>query len=204
MTRKFKESGFKALPENVHWLFPMETPRNYERLSEDTLAGALARRKELLNRGDLSAWEELQSQAYMLGIPTTLERAIDKITALQLFRQQYPDRQGLKTAITNATDSLTLWYRRKTIALLKSTANLSEEEGELVEVVVHRLPNGNWVEKGNGHFIHPCFPWAQLLDAKLEARQEQTQDLSIRQGEPVSLETESVAGAIAKVLGRTG
>lgn len=145
----------------------------------------------------------MQSQAYMLGIPTTLGRAIDKITALELFRQQYPDRKGLKVALANSADSLTLWYRRKTIVLFKGTAKPSEEEGELVEVVVHRLPSGNWVERGNGHSIPPCFPWAQILEAELRSRKEQASDQDIQRAGAIATEAESNAGAVAKVLGRT-
>ena len=135
-----------------------EAPDASERLYDDTLPGALARRRALLNAEKFTDWERLQIQTCMLGVPMTEARATDKITALELFRQQYPDRQGLKVALANSTDSLTLWYRRKMAVPLKSTAKPSEKEGELVEVVVHRLPSGNWVEKGNGHSIPPVSP----------------------------------------------
>lgn len=182
----------------------MENPDISDRLYEDTPAGALARREVLLRMKDFSPWENLQIQAYMAGIPTTQERAIDKITALTLFRQQYPDRQSLAATLANTTDTIILWYRRKTLTLLKSATAPPEEVGDLTEVIVHRLPSGNWLEKGNGHAIPPCFPWAQILEAELKARKEQAVDQNAQQEGIVAAGTTSFAKVAAKVLGKAG
>jgi hypothetical protein len=182
----------------------MENLEISERLYEDSLAGALARRKEFLHKEKFSGWEQTQMDAYVVGIPTRQERAVDKITALQLFSQRFPDRQGLRAAVATAVASLKLYYRCKPLFKSKSPPGSQAEEGELVEIIVHRLQSEDWVETGNGHFIPPCFPWAQILEAELQARQEQTREQGAQQEEVIATEIEAVAETVAKVLGRAG
>src|SRR3989339_68779 len=182
-----------------------------EGLSDDTVAGALARRKALLNVEKFTDWERLQIQTCMLGVPTTEARATDKITSQQLFRRQYPERQKLRAAIESATGSLTLYCSRKASAKsqLKITAPTTSAAPSIETIVVHRLPDANWVEPKNGHYITPSFPWAQILEDELQWRiEEQAKSQGSLEGtspeKPAEPRTGLFTGAIAKVLGRTG
>ena len=134
----------------------MEAPDTSERLYEDTLAGALARREKFLGQTTISELEEMQIFASLQHVrelaaknpkvhAMTREHAIDKRTAETLFRRDFPAWKGAKEIIATATGAI------------------SFENGD----VVYRLPNGDWLEPIFGQYIPASMPWAQLLEAFL-------------------------------------
>ena len=117
-----------------------------EGLSEDTVAGALARRQKFLGTETLSPAEIAHKQACICSVPTNEARAIDAITTLALFQQRLPKHKGIKELIATETGSLSL------------------DKG----LVVYRLTNGDWIEPVIGHWIPACFPWAHAFEKALQ------------------------------------
>lgn len=167
--------------------FPMEHSEATEGLYEDTVAGALARRKLLLGTDAMSGLETMQQQVLMANVKATQAHAIDKSTAQELFRQRFPGHQGLN--IVTATAAGSLMFENGLIAYL--------------------LPNGDWVEPMNGHYVHASSPWARMLMKELqwhidqESKSQGTPEETSPE-KPVEPQTGLFAGAIAKVLGRAG
>ncbi|MFH0851617.1 MAG: hypothetical protein V1876_02610 [Candidatus Peregrinibacteria bacterium] len=152
-----------------------ETPT--EGLSDDTVKGALARRKKFLGKEKMDPTEISQMQACMCGVPTTEARAIDKSTALALFQKRFPGHKGIGGLISTETGSLSL------------------DNG----LVVYRLSNGDWIEPIIGHWIPSCFPWAQMFEWKL---QEETAHFHAEHDEqdPIpNLQKETAEAARAKI-----
>jgi len=120
----------------------MEKEKPSEGLSDDTAAGALARREKFLGKEWMSPAETMLKMTYMDKVPMTEARAIDKITAQTLYQQRFPGNQGLMDQIH------------------KETGTKSLDSG----LVVYRLADGDWIEPIVHHYIPSCFPWAQALE----------------------------------------
>lgn len=173
----------------------MEKEKPSEGLSDDTVAGALARREKFLGNKTISDLEEMRIFSSMQHVrklsaenpnvhEMTRERAIDKLTAEALFRQHYPAWKGVQAIIALATE------------------DTSFDDG----LVVYRLPSRDWLEPIFGHYIPKCFPWAQLLEQELQQRiEQQIKDQGTGEETPpthaLTLQTGSVAKEIAKTLG---
>ncbi|MDD5103622.1 MAG: hypothetical protein PHX93_04435 [Candidatus Peribacteraceae bacterium] len=129
----------------------MEALDAAERLCDDTVTGALARRKKFLGKGELNELENTQITASMVKVRgMTSARTIDKQTTETLFRQRYPAWKGVKEIIATATGDISL------------------DDG----LVVYRFSNGDWMEPIFGHWIPACFPWAQMLEKALRESRE--------------------------------
>jgi hypothetical protein len=156
-----------------------------EGLSDDTVDGALARRRALLGAEELDCRQTARVLASRLVVGMTEAHAIDKSTALALYRSRFPGEQGLNVAISSAVDAIKL------------------ENG----LIVYRLPNGDWVEPQNSHYVPASFPWAQLLERNYqsylaEQRKKEEAGAAVSVQEQTGMpQTGSVAQAIGKVLG---
>ena len=117
-----------------------------EGLSDDTVAGALARRLKFLGKEWISPAETMLKMTYMNKGPMTEARAIDKLTAQTLYQQRFPGNQGLLDHIH------------------KETGAKSLDNG----LVVYRLANGDWIEPIVHHYIPSCFPWAHAFEKALQ------------------------------------
>ena len=135
----------------------MESSDTSERLFDDTLSGALARREKFLGKTTISESEEMQIFSVMQRVrelaaknpnvhKMTKEHAIDKLTAEALFRQRFPAWKGVKEVIAMATE------------------DISFDDG----LIVYRLLNGDWLEPIFGHYIPACMPWVQHLETILQ------------------------------------
>lgn len=150
----------------------MKTPECPDWLFEDSVAGALERRKHFLGNENMSKEEENLKRGFICSVSATEAHAIDRITAHSLFRERLPGRQGVKGLIAKAT-SLTV-------------------KG----IVVYRLPDGDWLEPLNEHWIPACFPWAQWLERLWKYGVEKP----AKEEKPAPVPTKSVSDSVAKVL----
>ncbi|MEI8229876.1 MAG: hypothetical protein WCG83_01940 [Candidatus Peregrinibacteria bacterium] len=111
-------------------------------VSGDDTNGAMARRKDALGTEPLN---HVLIASLQLSAGLTESRAIDKVTAEELFRKYFPNGRKADTVTNKAT-------------------HIVELDGG---VIVYRLPNGDWIETAVGHFIPASFPWAQILEQAL-------------------------------------
>jgi len=132
----------------------MENPDDQKREFDPKVLEALERRRTLLGKETFDAWET--ANLHLLTIVGNMKRgpAIDKLTALALFRTLFPDDRHLQSALTLAKHSLPL------------------PDGS----TVYRLPNGDWIQtqagpKAEGHYIPACFPWAEVFERALQMEQ---------------------------------